>query len=537
MLPTLARDEPRVQISIHRAGMPVTKRTAGAAAPPDLRGAIWLDGPRPSFPPLEHDLATGVAVVGGGMTGLMTAYYLAREGRSVAILERDRWGHGDTGHTSAHLTMVTDDRLSTLARRFGDSHAQAVWDAGLAAIAELEATVHRHRMECDFARVDGYLHAPTDGGGPDQRRELAEEAELARALGFDAELVDEAPMTGTVGIRFPSQARFHSGAYLAALVSELTAMGVEVYEHSTAQEFSPEPLELTVNGHRVRCSEVVLATHNPLVGVAPMARATILQSKLALYTSYVVAARAPRGLVPDALFWDTDDPYRYLRVQPGDLEDVIVFGGEDHKTGQVSQTGRRHERLERWLVERFPGTSPAARWSGQVIQTPDGLPYIGRTADHQFVATGFNGNGLTLGTLAAMIISDAIIGRANPWTDLFEPDRSVLRRGLWDYVKENADYPYYLVRDLFAGADGRSLREVSPGEGKVVSYRGKRVAAYRDARGTLEVRSVTCPHLGCQVAWNDAERTWDCPCHGSRFGTDGAVLAGPAEAPLAPFTD
>ncbi len=173
------------------------------------------------------------------------------------------------------------------------------------------------------------------------------------------------------------------------------------------------------------------------------------------------------------------------------------------------------------------------RWSGQVIETPDGLPYIGRTADHQYAATGFGGNGLTFGTLGAIIASDAILGRRNPWTELFEPGRAAVRRGLWEYIKENADYPYYLVRDRFAGAEARSLRALKRGQGKVIEKNGVKIAAYRDDNGATVLRSATCTHMGCVVAWNEAERTWDCPCHGSRFKPNGAVISGPAEAPLA----
>ena len=208
------------------------------------------------------------------------------------------------------------------------------------------------------------------------------------------------------------------------------------------------------------------------------------------------------------------------------------LGGEDHKTGQEPDTERCYRRLEQRLTALVPGIELTHRWSGQVIETPDGLPYIGASADHQYAATGFSGNGLTFGTLAAMMTTDAILGRRNPWADLFDPGRKALGSGLWDYLKENADYPYYMIRDRFAGAQGRSLREVRRGEGKVIERNGQKAAVYRDAAGAVTIRSATCTHMGCLVAWNPAERTWDCPCHGSRFTPAGDVLAGPAETPL-----
>ena len=172
------------------------------------------------------------------------------------------------------------------------------------------------------------------------------------------------------------------------------------------------------------------------------------------------------------------------------------------------------------------------RWSGQVIETPDGLPYIGETAAHQFVGTGFSGNGMTFGTLTGMMAADRIAGRTNPWSDLFDPGRKKVRNALWDYVKENKDYPYYMIRDRFAGAEGRSLRDVPRGSGKIIESKAGKLAVYRDARGATTKLSAICTHMGCVVEWNNAERTWDCPCHGSRFKTDGAVIAGPAESPL-----
>jgi Rieske Fe-S protein len=213
----------------------------------------------------------------------------------------------------------------------------------------------------------------------------------------------------------------------------------------------------------------------------------------------------------------------------------VIFGGEDHKSGQVSDTNGCFERLERKLAMTLPSISFTHRWSGQVIETPDGLPFIGRMTDHQFGATGFSGNGLTFGTLAAIIIADAVSGRQNPWTELFDPKRLAIERGLWDYVKENADYPYYLIRDRFAGSHGRSLRSVKRGQGRIIEHQGTTVAAYRGPTGALTLRSATCTHMGCLVAWNEAEHSWDCPCHGSRFSSQGEVISGPAETPLPPI--
>ena len=493
----------------------------------------WSDSASlPRLPKLERELDVDVVVVGAGITGLTTGYLLLMNGRTVAILERARCAEIDTGHTTAHLTMVTDSRLSELAQKFGRPHAQAVWDAGLASISEIHSIVRRHQIDCDFAWVEGYLHAPAGKPAGDDIKTFEQEASLAADLGFDAQFVDDVPFVGGPGVRFENQARFHPRKYLAGLLNAITSNGGSVYEHSDADEFCVEPLAVRANGHLIRCRDIVVATHNPVVGVAGITSATIFQTKLALYTSYVIAGRVPGGAIPDALFWDTADPYHYLRLERDGDRDLVIFGGEDHKTGQASDTNACYDRLERALTNRVPGIDLTHRWSAQVIETPDGLPYIGRMTDHQYAATGFAGNGMTFGTVAAMMMSDAILGRKNPWADLFDPGRAAIRRGLWDYLKENTDYPYYLIRDRFAGAEGRSLRSVKRGEGKVIERQGKKVAASRDDQGTLTVRSATCTHMGCVVGWNEAERTWDCPCHGSRFAPTGKVISGPAETPL-----
>jgi glycine/D-amino acid oxidase-like deaminating enzyme/nitrite reductase/ring-hydroxylating ferredoxin subunit len=495
--------------------------------------SYWLDSASlPRYPKLERDEQVDVVIVGGGITGLTAACLLTAAGKSVAVVERERCAQIDTGHTSAHVTMVTDRRLSELVKTFGRDHAQAAWDAGLAALGQIDSIVCDERIACDFEWVPGYLHAPLGVPPADHMKSLKEEAALAASLGFDASFVERVPLAGGPGVMFPEQARFHPRKYLAGVAHAITDRGGLIFEHTSADEFSDKPLSIKANGHTITSEYVVIATHNPLVGNASLVRATLFQTKLALYTSYVVGGRVAKGRVPDALFWDTSDPYHYLRIEPHRDHDFVIFGGEDHKTGQASDTTACFDRLERTVREQVGEIELTHRWSGQVIETPDGLPYIGETADRQFTGTGFGGNGMTFGTITAMMAVDKLLGRKNPWSDLFDPGRVKILGAAWDYLVENKDYPYYMVRDRFAGTQGRSLRAVPRGSGRVLELNGQQVAVYRDEKGAVTRRSAVCTHMGCTVDFNQAERTWDCPCHGSRFKPDGAVIAGPAESPL-----
>lgn len=494
----------------------------------------WSDrGELPRFARLAQDLTVDVVIVGGGITGLSTAYLLKKSGRRVAVIERSRCMAGDTGYTTAHVTAVTDARLTALQKSFGDDHARAAWDAGLAAIAQIDECVRTEKMDCDFGWVPGYLYAAGDSkAAPSDIKDLEREAEVAAELGFDATFMDRVPFANRPGVRFDGQARINPRAYLAGLAKAVHGDGSSIFEQTNVDDVSGDPPVVKAGGYSIRCGFVIVATHNPIMGKAGWLSATLFQTKLALYTTYALAGRVKPNTVPDALFWDTGDPYHYLRLEPHRGYDVVIFGGEDHKTGQQTDTQACYARLERALKAWLPDVAVTHRWSGQVIETPDGLPLIGELAPKQFVSTGYSGNGITFGTVGAMMAADAVIGRRNPWAELFDTGRTKILGGLWDYVRENKDYPYYLVRDRFAGSEGRSVRAVQRGTGKVLSLDGKHVAVYRDLDGSVVKRSAVCTHLGCLVQWNAAEKTWDCPCHGSRFTTSGRVIGGPAETPL-----
>jgi glycine/D-amino acid oxidase-like deaminating enzyme len=463
---------------------------------------VWIDtAPIQKFPKLQRNITVDIVVVGAGVTGITTAYLLKKAGSTVALIDRERVASIDTGHTTAHLTYVTDVQLQELARNFGNDHAQAAWDAGAAAIDEIERIVEEEGSDCEFTRVPAYVHVRVDGSSKKEASSLKKEADLAAKLGFDAAYLNSAPYFKLPAVHFANQAKFHPRKYLRSLVEKISGSGSHVFEKSAASEFDAKKRRVKVNRNWISFDRAVMATNNPLVGLASITSATLLQTKLSLYTSYALGARVPLNTVPEALFWDTRDPYDYLRIDRNRGFDYLVYGGEDHKTGQKKKTQNAYARLLARLKKIIPKANIDHRWSGQVICTPDGLPYIGENAEHQFVATGYCGNGITFGTVAAIMARDWTIGRKNPWSDLFAVDRKKIKGAMWNYLRENKDYPYYMIKDRLARAEADSVRELKPGEGMIIGRRGKKVAAFRDSSGNIHRLSPVCTHLGCLVRW------------------------------------
>ena len=495
--------------------------------------SYWSDtASLPRSRKLEKDCRVDIAIIGGGITGITAAYLFKKAGFTVALIERGLCGGFDTTNTTAHLTCVTDARLSTLAAKFGKDAAKAVWESGRAAIDQIVKNIREEKIECDFTWIPGYLHASLDGDAEKGKKSLQKDLELARELGFPADFLDSVPLVNRPGINFLHQAKFHPLKYLAALLRTIPGHGSQVFEKTEAGEIQSKPLAIKIGKQKINCSYLVLATHTPLMGKTSLVSATLFQTKLFLYTSYAVGAKIPPGVAPEASFWDIADPYHYLRLDKRRGFDYAIFGGEDHKTGQEKNPAECYARLEQTLQKLVPSARLDHQWSGQVIETQDGLPYIGETAERQFAATGFGGNGMTFGTLGAMMAVDAFLKRKNPWAELFDVHRKKILGGTWKYLSENTDYPYYLLRNWLGGAETKSLRGSKPGQGKIVQRNNRKVAAYRDAGGKLSLCSPVCTHLQCIVEWNGAEKTWDCPCHGSRFAATGEVLSGPAEKPL-----
>jgi glycine/D-amino acid oxidase-like deaminating enzyme/nitrite reductase/ring-hydroxylating ferredoxin subunit len=489
---------------------------------------VWAAVEGPSFPALSESLKTEVLIIGGGIAGVTAAYLLAKLGKSVVLIEKKSLGGGETGHTTAHISYPTDKRLTELVRSFGEDHAQAIWDACQASAHQISSNVAAENIDCEHRCVPGYLYA-SGQDVEEEREKLKEDVTLAQRLGFDVHYTAACPVTGQPAAVFANLAKFHPTKYLFALAQSAQKAGARLFEKSEAGEFSEDAPEVTCNGYRISYEHVFVATHVPLQGKAGTVNAALLQTKLAGYNTYALGAWLP-GNEPEGLWWDTEDPYFYLRIdKSAEGSAYAIVGGEDHKTGQAEDTEASYAALTAKLHSLYPDAQPDRRWSGQVIETVDGLPYIGEYAG-QFVATGFSGTGMTMGTLSAMMFADHVRGIKNPWKELFRIDRKHIS-GAWDYLKENKDYPWYLLKRPFLGtADDPA--QVLAGEGKVLRHEHKKVAAYRDDKGKLTLLSAICPHMGCVVAWNPAEKSWDCPCHGSRFTATGEVFAGPAESGL-----
>ena len=483
--------------------------------------SLWI-APRdaPRFASLAHDLHVDVAIVGAGITGITAAMLLHRAGKRVAIVERRRVLDGETGHTTAHLATAIDARYATLRSDFGEASARLVYESSRAAIDQIAAFVKDLNIECGFESATGYLYAERE----EHLRDLHVEFEAARALGIPVSITREVPLPfpTVAGVRFDDQAQIHPVRYLEPMLDFLAKGGCEIFEDSPVTAFEDgAPCTLATARGIISADSVILATNAPL-------NLLFLQTKLAHYRTY--AAAFPRVTQLDnTLFWDTEDPYHYARSAVVDGKPYLIVGGEDHKTGQNDDTDGSFARLMEYARVHFNVGTPSHRWSGQIIAPVDGLPYIGRNSASKnvYVATGYGGNGMTFGTLAGMLLGDLVLGRVNPYRELYDPTRVKPVVSAGAYIRENVDFPSHLIGDRLA-APSATLEDIERNDGKVVMVNGEPVAVYRDAQGATHGLSPVCTHLGCRVKFNRAEQSWDCPCHGSRFDLAGRVVNGPA---------
>jgi glycine/D-amino acid oxidase-like deaminating enzyme/nitrite reductase/ring-hydroxylating ferredoxin subunit len=490
------------------------------------------DLPKPG--PLSRNLAAEVCIVGAGISGVTTAYLLAKAGKSVVVVDRGPLVVGETKHTTAHLANAIDDRFTLMEQMHGQKGAYFAAQSHGAAIDRIEQICREEKIDCDFERVDGFLFL---GKGHTEDL-LQEEMEAAHRAGLDSvEKLNSAPVRGFSSgpsLRFPRQAQFHPLKYMTGLISRCQALGVQFFSDTPVIDVSGGPVATvkTKAGYDIRAQAAVVATNSPIND------RFAIHTKAYPYRTFVVSGFVKRGAVSRALYWDTEDAYHYVRLQAFDRPesegewDLLIVGGEDHKTGQCDDADDRFRRLEEWTRARFPLEEVAFRWSGQVLETFDGLAFIGRNPgdDNIFIATGDSGMGMTHGTISAILNADLILERDNEWAKLYDPSRKT-GRALPAFAEENVNVAMQYGQWITPG-DVKSEEEIAPGCGATLRSGLTKLAVYRDDQGVVHKRSAVCPHLGCIVSWNSNTSTWDCPCHGSRFDPFGKVLTGPAVSDL-----
>lgn len=493
----------------------------------------WMDNlPDPFAPPLTRDTTCDVVVVGAGIAGLSIAYELAAHDRSVVVIDRGGIGSGMTARTTAHLASELDDYYHELIRVRGEKEARLYHSSQVAAINRIEAICRDEGIDADFQRVDGYLVAADENGAA----ELEQEFEACQKLGIDVVRAERAPMPGWESgrcLRFPDQARFHPMKYLSGLIPAIAARGgrfhartAYVYDRETNGGVEIE----TESGATIRARAAVFATNSPA------SDKVAIHAKQKPMRTYAIAGRVPKGSVPDALVWDTLEAYHYVRLQPWGDADLLIVGGEDHRSGASNDMDTRFAALEAWTRERYPSFLRADyRWSGQVLEPIDFMPYSGRNpgAENIYVHTGDSGQGITNAIAGSLTILPLILGEDSRFADLLDPGRkSAATASLGEFVKGQIAAAKNFAEYLGPG-ELSSTDELKPGEGGIIRRGLSKVAAYRGDDGLVIERSAVCTHLGCIVYWNGFEKCWDCPCHGSQFGPDGEVLNGPAVKPLA----
>ena len=519
------------------------------AYPSGNTASIWMGTFEvPDFAPLNRNLTTDVCVVGAGIAGLTTAYHLVKAGKRVVVLDDGPIGGGESGRTTAHLTWAMDDRIYRLEEVHGEKDARLIVESHMAAVNRIEQLVTLENIDCDFRRLDGYLFL----GGDDKEETLDKEHTAALKAGaVDVRKVERAPIAGFntgPALLWPNQAQFHVLKYLDGLARAILAGGGEIYCGSHVSS-----IEGTKPGHPCRVEtqdkKVITAQAVCVCTNASISDMVQTHAKQAPYRTFVIAAVIPRGTVTPALYWDTPDPYHYVRTQPLDepidgvlkgdiLYDALIVGGEDVKTGHKNDAEERWRALEQWMRQRWPEAREVIyRWSGQVLEPNDYAAFIGRNPDGAkdvYMASGDSGQGMTHGTIAGILLTDLVMGRENPWEKVYDPRRvSLSPDALKEFAKENVDVAVHYVKD-FLSPDLGSETDIPRGEGKVIRHGLHKVAVYRADDGTIHQCSAVCTHLKCIVEWNGAEKSWDCPCHGSRFDPYGKVLNGPAISDLEP---
>lgn len=482
----------------------------------------------PEFPTLEGSMAADVVVVGAGISGLTAAWRLRELGRDVTVLEMNRVAGGTTGCSTGHLDITTDRFLNNIERDFGGPAARRLVAESAAAIdfVEEQSGAMEH---CDFRRVPSYLYA----------EEQSSHGALQREWESDKKAELSAEMTGSTPLPFPTvaavrvehQARFNPGAYARGMARRCADAGCSIYEDVRVKDIEESNGTCRVVTTRgiVTAKHVIVMAHGAMLGLVTLA------SRVYPYQSYVLGVRV-RNDIPDALYWDTATPYHYTRWASSDDPTLLIIGGADHRTGEQRATEASFSKLEQYVRERYDVEAVEFRWSHEVYESADGLPYIGRVpgTERQFIGTGYGGDGLKYGSVAGRVLSDLACDRFNPSAELFDPSRVKPLASARRMAMGLGNIARHFVGDRLAPSEVEHLHEIPHDAGRVLRVDGQRVAVYRDEEGEYHALSPVCTHAGCIVHWNNAEKTWDCPCHGGRYDAYGKVIMAPPRRDLRP---
>jgi len=495
--------------------------------------SFWMAStPTIDYPTLDKDLKVDVAIVGGGITGILCAYLLNKKGVKTIIVEADRILQGTTGHTTAKITSQHGLIYSKIKNKISGEMAKQYADANESAIRMIEKIAKESNIECDFVPQSAYVYTLQD----EYADKIRDEAAVASSLGIKAAYLDEVPLPFVVkaSVRFDDQAQFHPRKFLLALAKEITDSGTQIFEHSRIVNIEEDKNQVLITNHgkKIVAEKVIIASHYPFYNKHGLYFTRIYPER-----SYVLAIKAKENY-PGGMYITAEDPGRSLRSQPSDNGELIFVGGEHHKTGQGEDTVRHYGALEQFANETFTVEDIPYRWSTQDCMTLDELPYVGHfTSDtpNLYIATGYGKWGMTNSMASSMILSDLIVFGESAWQDVYNPSRHTIAASAKNFVVENLNVAKELIGGKISPLPPDA--DIGLGEGKVIEAEGQRAGAYRDEQGTLHVINTTCTHMGCELSWNSAEKSWDCPCHGSRFSYTGDIIEGPTVKPLEMYND
>lgn len=475
----------------------------------------------------DQKIIYDAVIIGGGITGISTAFLLQQEGKNCLLLESANIGFGTTGGTTAHLNTLLDTPYTTIRKKFGREDTKYVARAVQNAVAWIHQNITRFHIDCGFSGAYAFLFAQDE----DQEKELADIYEATEEAGVDIEYADEIPVPVPFikAMKVKGQAQFHPLKYLYALAEEFEKAGGTILQNCrvTGVENNDVVRVESAKGN-YKAKNIIYATHIP-PGV------NLLHLRCTPYRSYAVALTLKKNNYPNDLAYDMYDPYHYYRAQKVNGKNFLIVGGEDHKTGQLENTDYCFTKLESHARQYFDVEEVHYKWSSQYFEPADGIPYIGHLPgqpENIFVATGYGGNGMVFSAVAALTFNEILLNGENKFSKLFDPNRLKPIAGFTNFIKHNADVAKLFVGKWFSREDLHQFAELAPGEGKVVVFNKNKIGLYKDDEGVLHAINSTCKHLKCEVKWNMTERSWDCPCHGARYSYEGKMLTGPADKDL-----